>query len=70
MSYRQKQQNWEFLFRMAITTTFMCFMEDSEENDGTPEKPYANRQTQKHFGRELQKLNKKSGNKDELREMS
>ena len=48
----------------------MCFMEDSEENDGTQEKPYANRQTQKHFGRELQKLNKKSGRKDELREMS
>lgn len=63
-------QPFFLVHRMAITTTFMCFMEDSEENDGTQEKPYANRQTQKHFGRELQKLNRKSGRKDELREMS
>ena len=55
---------------MAITTTFMCFMEDSEANDGSEDKPYANRQTQKHFGKELQKLkNKNSGSQAELRVM-
>ena len=60
---------------MAITTTFMCFMEDSEANDGSEEKPYANRQTQKHFGKELQKLKSKkmrsenTGSQAELRVM-
>ena len=56
---------------MAITTTFMCFMEDAESNDGTIEKPYANKQTQKHFGRELQKLRKSKDNRDSesMREM-
>ena len=50
----------------------MCFMEDAESNDGTVDKPYANQQTQKHFGRELQKLRSKGkDNRDceSMREM-
>jgi len=64
-------QPFFLVHRMAITTTFMCFMEDAESNDGTIEKPYANKQTQKHFGRELQKLRKSKDNRDSesMREM-
>ncbi|CAD6185560.1 unnamed protein product [Caenorhabditis auriculariae] len=28
------------VYEMAVDTTFICFLEDSEQNDGTPEKPY------------------------------
>jgi len=65
-------QPFFLVHRMAITTTFMCFMEDAESNDGTVDKPYANQQTQIHFGRELQKLRSKGkDNRDceSMREM-
>lgn len=28
------------VYSMAVDTLFLCFLEDSEINDGTPEKPY------------------------------
>jgi len=28
------------VYSMAVDTLFLCFLEDSERNDGTPEKPY------------------------------
>uniref|UniRef100_A0A914XSY3 Choline transporter-like protein n=1 Tax=Plectus sambesii TaxID=2011161 RepID=A0A914XSY3_9BILA len=28
------------VYEMAVDTTFLCFLEDSERNDGSPEKPY------------------------------
>ncbi|CAJ0954226.1 unnamed protein product, partial [Mesorhabditis belari] len=28
------------VYDMAVDTTFICFLEDSEQNDGSPEKPY------------------------------
>ncbi|XP_063707437.1 choline transporter-like 2 isoform X3 [Culicoides brevitarsis] len=28
------------VYSMAVETLFLCFLEDSERNDGTPEKPY------------------------------
>ncbi|KAK5968703.1 Choline transporter protein 1 [Trichostrongylus colubriformis] len=28
------------VYEMAVDTTFICFLEDSEQNDGSPEKPY------------------------------
>ena len=28
------------VFTMAVDTLFLCFLEDSERNDGSPEKPY------------------------------
>lgn len=46
---------------VAIDTTFFCFLEDCEINDGTPEKPYANRYTQKYFGKRIRKLHAKHG---------
>merc|ERR1712083_1279683 len=28
------------VYEMAVDTLFLCFLEDIERNDGTPEKPY------------------------------
>jgi len=28
------------VYSMAVSTIFLCFLEDLERNDGTPEKPY------------------------------
>ena len=28
------------VYSMAVDTLFLCFLEDLERNDGTPEKPY------------------------------
>ncbi|VDM74441.1 unnamed protein product [Strongylus vulgaris] len=28
------------VYEMAVDTTFICFLEDSEQNDGSPEKPF------------------------------
>ena len=28
------------VYAMAVDTLFLCFLEDMERNDGTPEKPY------------------------------
>ena len=28
------------VYEMAVSTVFLCFLEDLERNDGTPEKPY------------------------------
>ena len=28
------------VYGMAVDTIFMCFLEDLERNDGTPQKPY------------------------------
>jgi len=28
------------VYAMAVDTLFLCFLEDLESNDGTPEKPY------------------------------
>jgi len=28
------------VYEMAIDTLFLCFLEDSEKNDGSPEKPF------------------------------
>ena len=28
------------VYSMAVDTLFLCFLEDMERNDGTPEKPY------------------------------
>lgn len=28
------------VYEMAVSTTFLCFLEDEERNDGTPERPY------------------------------
>lgn len=44
---------------LAIDTTFFCFLEDCEVNDGSSEKPYANRYTQKYFGKRIRKLREK-----------
>ena len=64
--------NWNF--SVAISTIFLSFIEDCEVNDGSPEKPYANKATQKYFGKRVQKLKQKqkgiSSSKTELREMS
>ena len=61
-------------FSVAISTIFLSFIEDCEVNDGSPEKPYANKATQKYFGKRVQKLKQKqkglSSSKTELREMS
>ena len=61
-------------FSVAISTIFLSFIEDCEVNDGSPEKPYANKATQKYFGKRVQKLKQKqkglSTSKTELREMS
>ncbi|XGW35646.1 hypothetical protein V3C99_019111 [Haemonchus contortus] len=37
------------VYEMAVDTTFICFLEDSEQNDGTPEKPY-------YMSKNLQKI--------------
>lgn len=42
---------------MAVDTLFLCFLEDMERNDGTPEKPYfMSRGLQKIVGK-MQKFN-------------
>ena len=28
------------VYEMAVDTLFLCFLEDLERNDGTPERPY------------------------------
>ena len=58
---------------MAISTIFLSFLEDCEVNDGTAEKPYANRSTQKYFGKKIAKMKAQKENMndstDELHEM-
>ena len=53
-------------FSLAIDTTFFCFLEDCEVNDGSPEKPYANRYTQKYFGKRVRKLQEKFDDKHQM----
>jgi len=45
------------VYSMAVDTLFLCFLEDMERNDGTPEKPYfMSRGLQKIVGK-MQKFN-------------
>ena len=49
------------VYSMAVSTIFLCFLEDLDRNDGTPQKPY-------FMGKSLMKLlgkkNKKTKNKE------
>lgn len=37
------------VYEMAVDTLFLCFLEDIERNDGSPEKPY-------YMSRDLKKI--------------
>ncbi|CAH2233907.1 jg14665 [Pararge aegeria aegeria] len=45
------------VYSMAVDTLFLCFLEDCERNDGSPEKPYF---MSKNLMRILGKRNKKT----------
>ncbi|KAJ8960452.1 hypothetical protein NQ318_013736, partial [Aromia moschata] len=45
------------VYSMAVDTLFLCFLEDCERNDGTPEKPYyMSRNLMKIFGKKNKKI--------------
>ncbi|VDD87145.1 unnamed protein product [Enterobius vermicularis] len=43
------------VYEMAVRTTFLCFLEDAQNNDGTPDKPYyMSKELRKIMGKENQ----------------
>ena len=45
------------VYAMAVDTVFLCFLEDSERNDGTPERPYFMSKGLQEVTKKMQKFN-------------